>query len=915
MDVRQKLIDGGASQSGPLEVDIAKTLAEYHRIAQSVRAEDETQWLTSEGFDAVLTDATPIACTAAHLAGIPSLPIVNFTWDLVYAAHAQQLGEAQDGPYHRMVREISRHYSRATLCIRLPGFSPMPAFAAMVDGPLVVRKPNRSRADVRSELGIADQNVVLITFGGYGAHFLEDVRLPSGWLGLCVGKPGDVFPEGFQGIELGAFHFPDLVASVDCIIGKLGYGMTSECLSIGTPLLFVPRANWMEEPFFKTYVRMTGCGLEMPFEDYSAGNWSPYLQQALAMDVKYQGSTDAREIVTIVERLVAAGGDPAKAGLDLSPGQEARLVDRAYWHHLFSPGANTDFNAVDVPEWYLAQGPTRAAIAAAASSTGTTAFVNGAGDQPERPSYSWQRYQVVEGNDRELELQDVKEFLDHFSRLADARWDEGTRAELTDEERHASELFRFSSELIIARAPGRLDVMGGIADYSGSLVLQLPLKEACLAALQLGPPSETAAGPFIRVVSYGATANHRGPAHFELPLSQLQNPDGGGPISYTDARALFTDETRWAAYIVGCLVVLMREERAALPSVDVSVLISSCVPEGKGVSSSAAVEVATMQALVAALGYKIHGRRLGMLCQMVENLVVGAPCGVMDQLASTLGAEGSLLALLCRPAEVQGLVKIPDHVGFWGIDSGARHCVSGADYGSVRAAAFMGLKMTREAIPAFGSRPPPAFLTQIAPSEFRMRCAAALPSAITGVEFTAQFGSHLDTATAIDPQRVYNVRACASHPVDEHQRVLAFQQILSSLSEETVASTAAAGPSKTATFDAHITQQLTTLGELMLESHASYSRCGLGSLPTDLLVELVVDEGRRSGDLFGAKITGGGSGGTVCVLGRAGARGEAAVLRVVERYKRVMGGVEPYLFRGSGPGASAFGTLRVLISE
>jgi galactokinase len=49
------------------------------------------------------------------------------------------------------------------------------------------------------------------------------------------------------------------------------------------------------------------------------------------------------------------------------------------------------------------------------------------------------------------------------------------------------------------------------------------------------------------------------------------------------------------------------------------------------------------------------GRELAMLCQMVENLVVGAPCGVMDQMASACGRDGALLSLLCRPAEVRAV--------------------------------------------------------------------------------------------------------------------------------------------------------------------------------------------------------------------------------------------------------------------
>jgi len=97
------------------------------------------------------------------------------------------------------------------------------------------------------------------------------------------------------------------------------------------------------------------------------------------------------------------------------------------------------------------------------------------------------------------------------------------------------------------------------------------------------------------------------------------------------------------------------------------------------------------------------------------------------------------------------------------------------------------------------------------------------------------------------------------------------------------------------------------LGQMMYESHASYSACGLGSGGTDLLVNLVRESGPLSG-LYGAKITGGGSGGTVAILGAQDA--EAAVLRIAASYEQAMS-YQPYIFAGSSPGSSMFGHLRI----
>ena len=62
----------------------------------------------------------------------------------------------------------------------------------------------------------------------------------------------------------------------------------------------------------------------------------------------------------------------------------------------------------------------------------------------------------------------------------------------------------------------------------------------------------------------------------------------------------------------------------------------------------------------------------------------------MDQMVSTCGEKNRLMSMLCRPAELQAPLSIPAHISLWGIDSGIRHSVGGADYGSVRVGAFVG---------------------------------------------------------------------------------------------------------------------------------------------------------------------------------------------------------------------------------
>ena len=450
-------------------------------------------------------------------------------------------------------------------------------------------------------------------------------------------------------------------------------------------------------------------------------------------------------------------------------------------------------------------------------------------------------------------------------------------------------LFDSKSEVIVSRAPGRLDVMGGIADYSGSLVLELPIAEATLVALQKDDTRR------LRVVSL--TDDETRALSFEMPLADLER--NGEPIEYDEARRYFTGDhtSQWAAYVAGVFLVLMRELGVRFND-GVRLLISSRVPEGKGVSSSAALEVGTMSAVAAAFDLEVAPRELALLCQRVENLVVGAPCGVMDQMTSACGEENQLLALLCQPAELLGTILLPADLAVWGLDSGVRHSVGGGDYGSVRVGAFMGYRIIAELCPGLRpsrlatwcllmTRAGAATWRTSPPSEFAEKFADRLPESVLGEEFLSHYGGTTDTVTSIEPGRTYAVRAPTAHAVHESSRVQKFAELLRSQSK---------GPDKPE-----------ALGELMYQSHASYSACGLGSPGTDMLVELVRAGGVGRG-LYGAKITGGGSGGTVAVLGRRDAVG--AVAEVASSFAEKTGH-QPYIFSGSSPGSAAFGHLVV----
>ncbi|KAK7260752.1 hypothetical protein RIF29_27049 [Crotalaria pallida] len=902
--IRKVLLDCGAVQADALTVDRLASLEKYSETAVKPRASilaREIEWLNSIKADLVVSDVVPVACRAAADAGIRSVCVTNFSWDFIYAEYVMAAGL-----HHRsIVWQIAEDYSHCEFLIRLPGYCPMPAFRDVIDVPLVVRRLHKSAKEVRNELGVDDNvKLVILNFGGQPSGWkLKEEYLPKGWLCLvCGASENQDLPPNFKKLAKDAYT-PDVIAASDCMLGKIGYGTVSEALAYKCPFVFVRRDYFNEEPFLRNMLEYYQCGVEMIRRDLLTGHWTPYLERAISLKPCYEAGINGGEVAAHILQETAIGKNYASDKLSGA----RRLRDAIVLGYQLQRAPGRD---MAIPEWY----------ATAENQLGLSSPSSPVDDGSSEFS-GIEDFEILHGDVQGLP--DTVAFFKTLSELGEKH----TRRE----RKAAASLFIWEEEIFVARAPGRLDVMGGIADYSGSLVLQMPIREACHVALQRVNPSkhrlwkhaqarQNAKGgeptAVLQVVSYGSELGNRGPT-FDMDLSDFMDEEGK-PISYEEAKKYFAQDPsqKWAAYVAGAILVLMHELGVRFED-SISMLVSSAVPEGKGVSSSASVEVASMSAIAAAHGLNISPRDLALLCQKVENHIVGAPCGVMDQMASACGEANKLLAMICQPAEIVGLVEIPNHIRFWGIDSGIRHSVGGADYGSVRIGTYMGLKMIKskasdelselranglnydeveqDDIELLKQEASLDYLCNLLPHRYEALYAKTIPESIIGEEFLKEYKNHNDPVTIIDEKRNYNVRFPTIHPVYENFRVKTFKALLTSATSS---------------------DQLTALGELLYQCHYSYSACGLGSDGTDRLVHLVQElqhsaaSKSEGGTLCGAKITGGGSGGTVCVIGRNSLKSSEYIFEVQQRYKKATGYL-PFIFEGSSPGAGKFGYLKI----
>jgi hypothetical protein len=240
---REKAFDVGCLQTTSLVVDQAATLSAFEiQQAQNKREkQSELNWLTSVNAKVIVTDVASFPLTLAKELGIPSLCVANFTWADIYAEYVG---------FEKIVALLEEEYATAT-CLLEAGLSlPMPYFVKRESLGLVARKGENRRA----ELPYTGRKLALIYAGNWGMPFPWGrlTNFPD-WHFLTL-TPPLVPVQNLTVLERKAMPHPDLVASVDLVVSKLGYGILGECLVNATPILYPPRVYFAEFAALETAI-------------------------------------------------------------------------------------------------------------------------------------------------------------------------------------------------------------------------------------------------------------------------------------------------------------------------------------------------------------------------------------------------------------------------------------------------------------------------------------------------------------------------------------------------------------------------------------------------------------------------------------------------------------------------------------
>jgi galactokinase len=205
-----------------------------------------------------------------------------------------------------------------------------------------------------------------------------------------------------------------------------------------------------------------------------------------------------------------------------------------------------------------------------------------------------------------------------------------------------------SNPHVVASAPGRVNVIGEHTDYNEGFVFPAAIDR--FAAVAASPRTDH----MLVIRSENARAGVKAPLHDLLPMRS----------------------SSWANYVKGVAAMLLRsgcQLRGA------NITVHGNVPRGAGLSSSAALEMATAFAIRALNGLSVTDDQLITLCQKAEQTFVGVQCGIMDQFASCKGKRGHALFLDCQSLAYD-LVPLPPGVCLVVLDTGVRRTLSGSSY-------------------------------------------------------------------------------------------------------------------------------------------------------------------------------------------------------------------------------------------
>ncbi len=298
--------DFGMRMVSALEVDLTASAADYAALHADwpAQVQDTARLLERIKPDLLLANIPYLALAAAATAGIPSLALCSLNWASIYQHYFMDRPEA-----HIVFDAMVEAYNSARYFLCPTPSMTMPELDNVRNiGPLAGLGRD-CRADLCAQLGIPEsRRLIMIAPGGIPVQFpLEDWPIDPELVWI-VPHAWDVVRDDMRPFEGLGLSFVDVLATVDAVLGKLGYGTVAECACNGTPMLYIPRPDWPEEPYLAAWLERHGRCAPVTRAAIATGHLRGTLESLWAQPVPLPPRpSGAEEAATLIADSIQSG--------------------------------------------------------------------------------------------------------------------------------------------------------------------------------------------------------------------------------------------------------------------------------------------------------------------------------------------------------------------------------------------------------------------------------------------------------------------------------------------------------------------------------------------------------------------------------------------------------------------------------
>ena len=251
-----------------------RVCALYAEHASLVKS--EAVFLEQREVGMVVVDIPALPIESAKQIGIPALAVGNFAWNWIYSAYT-----SKDPRWSKIIRALEQGYAQTDLLLRLPFSEDMGIFPSVKDISLVASPGTPCRSKIASRTGCSEEKKwILLSFTSlaWDQNALDRVEALREYEFLTV-LPLAWERKNIHGVDRADIPYSDVMASVDGVLSKPGFGLLSECIVNNKPLLYAERTDFLEYPILEKGIQEHIKHHHIPAAKLYAGELEPYISE------------------------------------------------------------------------------------------------------------------------------------------------------------------------------------------------------------------------------------------------------------------------------------------------------------------------------------------------------------------------------------------------------------------------------------------------------------------------------------------------------------------------------------------------------------------------------------------------------------------------------------------------------------